>query len=78
MISSFLQDIPRHDTRLFEVREAFKRTLLLVFAHILEHISQKKTPPATLPGGPPGGLPTARAPQALGRLLRSPQQTPDH
>ena len=33
MISSFLlQDIPRHpDTRLFEVREAFKRSLLLGF-----------------------------------------------
>ena len=32
MISSFLlQDIPRHDARLFEVREAFKRTLLLGF-----------------------------------------------
>ena len=32
MISSFLlQDIPRHDTRLFEVREAFRRTLLLGF-----------------------------------------------
>ena len=32
MISSLLlQDIPRHDTRLFEVREAFRRTLLLGF-----------------------------------------------
>ena len=33
VISSFLlQDIPRHpDTRLFEVREAFKRNLLLGF-----------------------------------------------
>ena len=39
VISSFLlQDIPRHpDTRLFEVREAFKRTLLLgVFRRVFE------------------------------------------
>ena len=51
MISSFLlQDIPRHDTRLFEVREAFKRTLLLGFrAYICSHIA-KKSPPAVLPG----------------------------
>ena len=27
--SLLLQDIPRHDARLFEVREAFKRKLLL-------------------------------------------------
>ena len=32
MISSFLlQDIPRHDTGLFEVREAFGRTFLVGF-----------------------------------------------
>ena len=42
VISSFLlQDIPRHpDTRLFEVREAFKRSLLLGFqAHICAYIA---------------------------------------
>ena len=42
MIGSFLlQDIPRHpDTRLFEVREAFKRSLLLGFqAHIPAYIA---------------------------------------
>ena len=40
VISSFLlQDIPRHpDSRLFEVREAFKSSLL-VFRRIFEHIS---------------------------------------
>ena len=61
MISSILlQGIPRHDTRIFEVREAFKRTSFPGFrADISAHIS-KKTPPASLPGGPPrapaGGL----------------------
>ena len=47
MISSFLlQDIPRHDTRLFEVREAVKRTLSLGFrAYISAYIAKKK--PAT-------------------------------
>ena len=50
MISSFLlQDIPRHDTRLFEVREAFKRTLLLDFRAYIAN----KSPPAVLPGAPP-------------------------
>ena len=42
MISSFLlQDIPRHpDTRLFEVREAFKRSLSLGFqTHIRANIA---------------------------------------
>ena len=64
MISSFfLQDIPRHDTRLFEVREAFKRSLLLgVRAYISADIAKKST----------------RLAHALRRLLRSPQQTPDH
>ena len=67
MISSFLlQDIPRHNTRLFEVREAFKRTSLLGFcAYIISAYIVKKTPPAALPGG-------------HARLLRSPQQRPDH
>ena len=42
MISSFLlKDIPRHpDTRLFKVRKAFKRSLLLGFRRIFAHISQ--------------------------------------
>ena len=46
MISSFLlQDIPRHpDTRLFEVRGAFKRSLLLDFqAHIRAYIALRST-----------------------------------
>ena len=45
MISSFLlQDVPRHDTRLFEVRETFKRTLLLGFrACISAYIAKKKS-----------------------------------
>ena len=50
MISSFLlQDIPRHpDTRLFEVRGAFKRSLLLDFqAHIRAYIATFP-PPAAL------------------------------
>ena len=56
MISPFLlEDVPRHDTRLFEVREAFKRTLWLGFrAYISERVANK-SPPATLPGGLPGG-----------------------
>ena len=65
VISSFLQDIPRHDARFFEVREAFKRTLMLRFrAYISEYIAKKKK----ASGGPPGG-----AQHALRRLLRSPQ-----
>ena len=52
MIGSFLiRGIPRHDTRLFEVREAFKHTLLLVLrAYICAYIANKITF-----GGPPGG-----------------------
>ena len=49
VISSFLlQDIPRHpDTRLFEVREAFKRGLLLGFqAHIRAYIALFSPPGA--------------------------------
>ena len=62
MISSFLlQDTPRHpDTRLFEVREAFKRSLLLRFqAHIRPYTSQFFRLRAALrgpSGGPCGGL----------------------
>ena len=55
VISSFLlSDIPRHpDTRLFEVREAFKRSLL-VFRRIFAHIPQffRLRRPSE---GPPGG-----------------------
>ena len=42
VISSFLlHDIPRHDTHLFEVREAFKRTLLVRFrAYISAYIAK--------------------------------------
>ena len=49
MISSFLlQDIPTHpDTRLFEVREAFKRSLLLGFqVHIRAYIAIFSPPAA--------------------------------
>ena len=48
---SVLQDIPRHpDTRLFEVRRAFKRRLLLGFqAHIRAYIAFF-SPPAALRG----------------------------
>ena len=55
VIRSFLlQDIPRHpDIRLFEVREAFKRSLLRGFqAHIRAYIAFFSPP-----GGPPGALP---------------------
>ena len=56
-ISPFLlQDLPRHDTRLFDVREPFKTRFLkswLVFAHtLLVHVSQIKNSDS---GGPPGG-----------------------
>ena len=47
MISSFLlQDIPRHpETRLLEVREAFKRILLLGFqAHTRAYIATDAEP----------------------------------
>ena len=57
--SSFLpQDIPRHpDAHLFEVREAFKRTLLPSFgAYMSAYIAKKKSTPAALPGDPPGPL----------------------
>ena len=61
MISSFLlQDIPRHpDTRLFEVREAFKRSLLLGFQARIRAYIAGVSPPAALrgpSGGPCGGL----------------------
>ena len=49
VISSFLlQDIPRHpDTRLFEIRETFKRSFSLGFhAHIRAYIAIL-SPPAT-------------------------------
>ena len=64
MISSFLlHDIPRHDTRLFEVREAF-----VGFGAYINSYIAKKTPPAALPGGPPGR--TSGAPcGGLARLL---------
>ena len=60
MIRSFLfQDIPRHpDTRLFEVREAFKRSLLpgtwfsVAYSRIYRNIF---SPPPAL-RGPCGGL----------------------
>ena len=49
----------RHDTRLFEVREAFKCTVLLGFsAHISAYIA-KKTP--RRPGVSRGGLPALPA-----------------
>ena len=55
MISSFLlYDIPRYDTRLLEVREAFKRTLLLGFrAYISAYFEVYRKKIAA--GGPPGG-----------------------
>ena len=60
MISSFLlQDIPKHDTHRFEVREAFKRTLLPGFRPYFScilRISPKKMLPAALPGGAPGAF----------------------
>ena len=70
VISSFLlQDIPRHpDTRLFEVREAFKRSLLLVCRRIFAHRSHFFSPPVVLRGSSGGPC----APQHV------PQQTPDH
>ena len=61
VISSFLlREIPGHDTRLFEVGWAFKRTLLTAFrAYIsgFRGISQKTSPPAALTARPPGALP---------------------
>ena len=59
VISSFLLlDIPRHDTRLFEVQEALKRTLLPGFrAYIGAYISQAKIASGGHPGdGGQGGL----------------------
>ena len=58
--SSFLlQDIPTHpDTRLFEVREAFKRIMLLGFRAYIRAYIAFFPPPATLrvpSGGPPWG-----------------------
>ena len=53
VISSFLlQDIATHDARLFEVREAFNRTLLLGFraAYIWAYIAKNNRL-----RGPPGG-----------------------
>ena len=66
MISSFLlQDILRHpDTRLFEVREAFERSLLLgLQAHIRAYIAIF-SPPAALRGPSGGPLRGACAPPA--------------
>ena len=68
MVSSFLQDIPRHDARLVEVREAFKRTLLPCFrAYISAYIGrEKKRLRRPSRGGldPCGGLARRHAPQA--------------
>ena len=62
MVSSFLQDIPRHDTHLFEVREAFKRTLLLGFrAYSSAYYIAKNLVSG---GSPGGGLRGACAPAA--------------
>ena len=60
VISSLLfQDIPWHpNTRLFEVREAFKRSLLLDFQARIRAYNAIFSPPADLrepSGGPPGG-----------------------
>ena len=83
--SFFLQDIPRHDTCLFEVRKAFERTLLLGFHAYISAYIVKKTSQAAFPGAPPGppagGLRArviCHAQNALRRVLRSPQQPPDH
>ena len=49
-----VRDVPRHpDTRLFEVREAFKRSFLLLgfMAHIRAHLAI-----FFASGGPPGAL----------------------
>ena len=58
--SVLLLDIPRHpDTRLFEVREAFKRSLLLGFQARIRAYIAGVSPPAALrgpSGGPCGGL----------------------
>ena len=74
MISSFLlQDIPRHpDTRLFEVREACKRSLLLGFqAHIRACIALF-SPPAALRGPLRGACaPAARIKSCVACALRA-------
>ena len=62
VISSFLlQDVPSHDTRLVEVREAFKRTLLLGFRGKIRAYIEKKSPPAALPGALRGACAPAAA-----------------
>ena len=82
VISSFLlQDLPGHDTRLIEVWEAFKRTLLpgvRAYSGVYYCVYREKR--GTLAGGgPQGGAArnTRRVHHALLRLLRYPQQTPD-
>ena len=54
MVSSFLlQNVPRRDTRVFEVREAFKRTLLVGFrAYISAYITTTKNAPPATDAGP--------------------------
>ena len=50
MISAFLlQDVPKHDARLFEVREGYKRTLLLGYRAYISAYTAKKI----ASGGPP-------------------------
>ena len=55
-ISEVITGLPRpyhNNTRLFEVREAFQRTLLLGFRGHISAYMANKTPPAALPGGAP-------------------------
>ena len=71
MISSFLlQAIPRHDTRVFEVREAFKRTLLLGFGAYISAYIAKKIASGGLPGGPCGGLNATDAGPLINALVQ--------
>ena len=69
-----LQDIPRHpDTRLFEVREAFKRSSLLGFqVYIGAYIAMvyPVVAPGALTGGTAGGLLACAAQTRAAGVLR--------
>ena len=67
MSSFLLQDIPRHDTRVIEVREAFEHISLLGFHANISAYTAKKKPPAA----PAGVFRGPFVQHALRRLLLS-------
>ena len=73
MSSFLLQDIPRHDTRVIEVREAFEHISLLGFHPNISADTAKKKASGGSCGGHSGPLRATR----LTSPVAVPLQTPD-